>query len=112
MRVGGTETIKVDVRVIAATNSDLEAAVEKGEFRSDLYYRLKVVTIRIPPLRDRREDIPQLLKHFLEIYAAENGRIPLLQASCGCQVDIDGLMELAFPGKKIVVLLVGGPGGE
>ena len=74
MRVGGTETIKVDARVIAATNSDLEAAVEKGLFRSDLYYRLKVVTIRIPPLRDRREDIPQLLKHFLEIYAAENGR--------------------------------------
>jgi DNA-binding NtrC family response regulator len=74
MRVGGTETIKVDARVIAATNSNLEAAVEKGLFRSDLYYRLKVVTIRIPPLRDRREDIPQLLKHFLEIYAAENGR--------------------------------------
>ncbi len=74
MRVGGTETIKVDVRVIAATNSDLEAAVENGGFRSDLYYRLKVVTIRIPPLRDRREDIPQLLKHFLGIYAAENGR--------------------------------------
>ncbi len=74
MRVGGTQNIKVDVRVIAATNSDLEAAVEKGEFRSDLYYRLKVVTIRIPPLRDRREDIPQLLNHFIKIYAAENGR--------------------------------------
>ena len=74
MRVGGTETIKVDVRVIAATNSNLEEAVEFGKFRSDLYYRLKVVTIRIPPLRDHREDIPQLLKHFLAIYAAENGR--------------------------------------
>jgi DNA-binding NtrC family response regulator len=74
MRVGGTETIKVDVRVIAATNSDLEAAVENGEFRSDLYYRLKVVTVKIPPLRDRPEDIPQLLKHFLGIYAAENKR--------------------------------------
>jgi DNA-binding NtrC family response regulator len=74
MRVGGTETIKVDIRLIAATNADLEAAVETGRFRSDLYYRLKVVTLRIPPLRERREDIPLLLRHFLEIYARENGR--------------------------------------
>jgi len=64
----------VDIRVIAATNSDLEAAVEDGGFRSDLYYRLKVVTMRIPPLRERREDIPVLLRHFLEIYRVENGR--------------------------------------
>jgi DNA-binding NtrC family response regulator len=74
MRVGGTETIRVDIRVIAATNSDLEAAVEDGKFRSDLYYRLKVVTMRIPPLRERREDIPLLLRHFLDIYRVENGR--------------------------------------
>jgi DNA-binding NtrC family response regulator len=74
MRVGGTETIRVDIRLIAATNADLEAAVESGRFRSDLYYRLKVVTLRIPPLRERREDIPLLLRHFLEIYARENGR--------------------------------------
>jgi DNA-binding NtrC family response regulator len=74
MRVGGTQTIRVDIRVIAATNSDLEAAVEEGKFRNDLYYRLKVVTMRIPALRDRREDIPLLLKHFLGIYREENRR--------------------------------------
>jgi DNA-binding NtrC family response regulator len=74
MRVGGTETIKIDMRLIAATNQDLEVAVEEGRFRSDLYYRLKVVTLEIPPLRDRREDIPLLANHFLTTFAEENGR--------------------------------------
>ena len=74
MRVGGGETISVDIRLIAATNQDLEIAVERGRFRSDLYYRLKVVTLRIPPLRERREDIPLLVNHFLELFARENGR--------------------------------------
>ena len=74
MRVGGTELIKVDIRLLAATNADLEAAVRDGGFRSDLYYRLKVVTVKIPPLRDRREDIPILANHFLEMFAKENGR--------------------------------------
>ena len=74
MRVGGTETIKVDIRLIAATNSDLETAVERGSFRNDLYYRLKVVTLRIPPLRERREDIPLLANHFLTTFAKENDR--------------------------------------
>jgi len=74
MRVGGTETIKVDIRLVAATNSDLEAAVERGAFRNDLYYRLKVVTLRIPPLRERREDIPLLANHFLSMFAKENDR--------------------------------------
>jgi two-component system, NtrC family, response regulator HydG len=74
MRVGGTETIRVDIRLVAATNADLEAAVERGAFRNDLYYRLKVVTLRIPPLRERREDIPLLANHFLTMFAKENDR--------------------------------------
>jgi DNA-binding NtrC family response regulator len=74
MRVGGSDTIKVDIRVIAATNADLEKAVEESRFRQDLYYRLKVVTLTIPPLRERQEDIPLLLKHFLDIFGKENAR--------------------------------------
>jgi DNA-binding NtrC family response regulator len=74
MRVGGTDTIKVDIRLIAATNSDLEVAVERGLFRNDLYYRLKVVTLRIPALRERREDIPLLANHFLATFGKENDR--------------------------------------
>ncbi|MBI3989662.1 MAG: sigma-54-dependent Fis family transcriptional regulator [candidate division NC10 bacterium] len=73
-RVGGTESVKVDVRVIAATNKDLEKLVADGKFREDLFYRLSVVTISLPPLRERREDIPLLASHFLRKYAAENNR--------------------------------------
>jgi DNA-binding NtrC family response regulator len=74
MRVGGSETIRIDIRLVAATNADLESAVEQGRFRSDLYYRLKVVTLRIPPLRERRDDIPRLANHFLSQFARENDR--------------------------------------
>ncbi len=71
-RVGGRENIEVDVRVIAATNTNIAEAVKKGEFREDLYYRLNVVNIYLPDLRDRREDIPLLIEHFLERYAGES----------------------------------------
>lgn len=71
-RVGGTEEIEVDIRVVTATNKELQQEVEKGNFREDLYYRLNVVHIQLPPLRERREDIPLLLAHFVEKMAAES----------------------------------------
>jgi len=72
MRVGGTENIQIDVRIIASTNRNLAVATEKGEFRRDLYYRLKVVEIAIPPLRERREDIPLFINTFIRKFAEEN----------------------------------------
>jgi len=72
-RVGGTHPIKVNIRLIAATNRDLEDAVRKGEFRQDLYYRLAVVKMTMPPLRERREDIPMLTRHFVQKYAKRCG---------------------------------------
>ncbi len=74
LRVGDTATRKVDARVVAATNKDIPGEIEKGNFRIDLYHRLKVVQIELPPLRDRREDIEPLARRFLEIYNAEMGR--------------------------------------
>ena len=73
-RVGGEETIEVDTRIITATNRDLKAAIEEGAFREDLFYRLNVVNIHIPPLRDRPEDIPLLVAAFLKSFAEENGK--------------------------------------
>jgi DNA-binding NtrC family response regulator len=73
-RVGGNETLKVDVRLIAATNRDLKAEIKKGHFREDLYYRLNVIAVELPPLRDRRQDIGPLASFFLGRYAKENGR--------------------------------------
>src|SRR5438270_5259416 len=73
-RLGGIETIKVNVRVIAATNKDLEKAIAAGTFREDLYYRLNVYTIFVPPLRERKSDVLLLADHFLEKYAREHGK--------------------------------------
>ncbi|HEX6532790.1 MAG TPA: sigma-54 dependent transcriptional regulator [Nitrospira sp.] len=72
-RVGGTKLLKVDVRVLAASNKDLLKEIEKGAFREDLYYRLNVVPIVVPPLRERREDIPLLIRHFMKLHAEEQG---------------------------------------
>ena len=94
-RVGGLENKKVDVRILTATNSDLKQAVERGEFREDLYYRLNVISIRLPPLRDRRDDIPLLVDHFVRSFCEENGRVL-------CSVDqnvLRMLMEYDWPGN-------------
>ena len=73
-RVGDTQTVRVDTRVIAAANCDLMEEVGNGTFREDLYWRLNVIPIYIPPLRDRKEDVPELVTHFLQIYNEENDR--------------------------------------
>ncbi len=73
-KVGGEKTVKVDVRVIAATNKDLEKEMKEGRFREDLYYRLNVVRLEVPPLRDRKDDIPLLSMHFLNMYSKENNK--------------------------------------
>jgi two-component system response regulator HydG len=73
-RLGGTRTLRVDVRIVAATNQDLAQMVKEKRFREDLYYRLNVITINVPPLRERREDISVLAQHFLRVYAAKNNR--------------------------------------
>jgi two-component system response regulator HydG len=74
-RLGGTRTIKVDVRIVTATNQDLAQMVRDRRFREDLYYRLKVITVNVPPLRERREDVQVLAEHFLRIYGAKNNRV-------------------------------------
>ncbi len=76
-RVGGTKTVSVDVRIIAATNRDLESAAGEGKFREDLYYRLNVIPIEVPPLRRRRDDIPVLCEHFIIKHAKRCGRKPI-----------------------------------
>ena len=94
-RVGDTGTIKVDVRVVAATNADLARMVSDGTFREDLFYRLNVIPVRLPPLRDRKEDIPLLVQHFLQKYCAEANR-PAMSVS---QAAMRALMAYAWPGN-------------
>jgi len=94
-RIGGAEDIKVDVRIISATNQNLSESVKKGDFREDLYFRLNVIPIHMPPLRERKEDIPLLTKHFIEKYAREFGKEVRMISVYSMEL----LMEYAFPGN-------------
>jgi DNA-binding NtrC family response regulator len=95
MRLGGMETIKVDVRIIAATNVDLKHEMEEGRFREDLFYRLHVIAVHLPALRERKDDIPLLVQHFLEKYGVENAR-PNLELAPEA---LDLLMDYDWPGN-------------
>jgi len=92
--VGATDEVEVDVRVVAATNRDLEAEVARGAFRADLYYRLNVIEVRLPPLRQRREDIPLLAEHFLKRFGIEHGRAVTVSAEA-----MRRLERYDFPGN-------------
>jgi DNA-binding NtrC family response regulator len=95
MRLGGIETIKVDARIIAATNVDLKRLVEEGRFREDLYYRLNVINVQLPPLRERKEDIPALVEFFTKKYCDENAKPPYRFSSEALKV----LMDYHWPGN-------------
>jgi two-component system response regulator PilR (NtrC family) len=94
-RIGGAEDIKVDVRIISATNQNLSERVKKGDFREDLYFRLNVIPIHMPPLRERKEDIPLLTQHFIEKYAREFGKEVRMISTYAMEL----LIEYAFPGN-------------
>src|SRR5512146_196636 len=109
MRLGGVETIKVDVRIVAATNVDLHRMMQEGRFREDLYYRLHVITVQLPPLRDRKDDIPLLVQHFLRKYGEENQKtdLELLPDALDLLVDYDwpgNVRELENVIERAVVL--------
>jgi formate hydrogenlyase transcriptional activator len=94
-RVGGTEVLRADVRVISATNRDLQAAIADGAFRSDLYYRLNVFPIKLPPLRERKEDVPLLVNYFVDRYAKRAGkRIKHIQKKA-----LEALQDYSWPGN-------------
>jgi two-component system response regulator HydG len=94
-RVGGQDVLEVDVRLLAATNKVLEDEVKEGHFREDLYYRLNVVSLHVPPLRERREDIPLLAEYFLEMYSEKNNR-RISGITPGC---MDILLHYPWPGN-------------
>ncbi|SEF66601.1 DNA-binding transcriptional response regulator, NtrC family, contains REC, AAA-type ATPase, and a Fis-type DNA-binding domains [Bryocella elongata] len=112
MHVGGTQEIQVDVRIVAATNVNLSQAVKEGRFREDLFYRLAVIQIELPPLRSRKEDVPLLASHFLKVYADENGFPPpdLAPESLRLMMDYDwpgNVRELENAMERGVVLANG-----
>jgi two-component system nitrogen regulation response regulator NtrX len=112
-RVGGSKAVQVDVRVIAATNKELERQIDEGDFREDLYYRLNVVPIHMPPLRERRDDIPMLIQHFTDIMTQREGMSPRSFETAA----IDRLRALSWPGnvrelrntvERLLILSAGG----
>jgi two-component system nitrogen regulation response regulator NtrX len=111
--VGGNKQIKVDVRVIAASNKDLLKEIEKGTFREDLYYRLNVLPVEVPPLRERKEDIPLLVKHFLRSQAEDQG----IKTKDISQEALEVLRQCEWPGNirelrnliERLMIMVSGP---
>jgi DNA-binding NtrC family response regulator len=102
MPLGSTETIRVDVRILAATNADLARLVEEGKFRQDLYYRLNVINIHLPPLRERKEDIPLLVEHFFQVYCRENNKFLDSQGRSVLRFEPEAmhlLMDYNWPGN-------------
>jgi len=95
MRLGGTDTIKVDVRIVAACNQDLMELVRAGTFREDLYHRLNVISLKLPPLRDRREDVPLLVDHFLKRYCEENAKPVMRFTNAALKL----MMDYEWPGN-------------
>ncbi|MDX2178224.1 MAG: sigma-54 dependent transcriptional regulator [Bryobacteraceae bacterium] len=95
MPLGSADVMKVDVRILAATNADLRKMVDEGKFREDLYYRLNVINIALPPLRDRKEDIPPLVEHFFGLYCRENGKSAVRFDAEAMQI----LIDHAWPGN-------------
>jgi len=111
-RVGGTETIRTDIRLICATNEDLEKAMREGRFRQDLYFRINVIHIQLPPLRERADDIPLLVKHFLEEFPGRDGSVKEMSAEA-----MEALRRYNWPGNvrelrnliERLCIMVGGP---
>jgi DNA-binding NtrC family response regulator len=95
MRLGGVDTIKVDVRIIAATNVNLRRMVETGDFREDLFYRLNVILVQLPPLRDRMDDVPLLVQHFLDKFRTESGKPAMILTASA----LDRLLSYDWPGN-------------
>jgi two-component system nitrogen regulation response regulator NtrX len=95
LRVGGSKNIKVDVRIIAATNKSLQEEIKKGNFREDLYFRLSVIPVHVPPLRERKEDIPLLIEHFLNTFARQYGQ----KTKAVSKTTLQTLMEYDWPGN-------------
>jgi DNA-binding NtrC family response regulator len=102
MPVGSNETVRVDVRILAATNADLKKLVEDGKFREDLYYRLNVINIQLPPLRERKEDIPRLVEFFFTKYCRENEKFLDASEQSALRFEPDAiqlLMDYNWPGN-------------